>query len=222
MNAPATIPQLFTIDEIREQIGSHQYSAELLLQHAMKNIEQLEAQYATLYNAAIDGGSCLMLESGRIPGFTKRRLEKMTNVLFSLPEPQLYQTNDRYDASYSAAADIATNMWELWCKTTNPDWLPDSCTYGVLLQINDMLAQVKHCHSCSASTIKALLIDAVGKLLAAMVGSCTCGAKDPDYNAHSDICSYRLLHECYHIVTLILDEVEQAINKRSTNGENNE
>lgn len=93
MNVHTTIPQLFTIEEIREQIGSHQYSAELLLQHAMMNIEQLEAQYTTLYNAAIDGGSCLMLESGRIPGFTKCHLEKMTNVLFSLPEP-LMPIND--------------------------------------------------------------------------------------------------------------------------------
>ncbi len=36
----------YTPDEIRQKIATHDYSAELLLQHAMANIEQLERQLA--------------------------------------------------------------------------------------------------------------------------------------------------------------------------------
>lgn len=217
----ATIQQPYTTDEIRQQVTSGTYSAELMLQHALKNIEVLEANYAMLYNAALDGGACLMLESGRIPGFTKRGLEKMTNIIFSLPAPSNSVPPFQYDATYSAAMDVAQLMRESLPVDSTNDWMPEPSTYGLVLQINDMVQELRSCHTCKASNIKALLIDAVGKLLASMVGSCTCNTKTPDYTEHNDTCTYRLLHECYLIITAILDEVERVVSSRIINGDNN-
>lgn len=40
------IKQLYTIDEIRKKISSNEYNAEMLLQHAMVNIAELELRLA--------------------------------------------------------------------------------------------------------------------------------------------------------------------------------
>lgn len=217
----ATIQQPYTIEEIRHQIDTGVYSAELLLQHTMQRFEQLEASYAMLYNAALDGGSSLMLESGRIPGFTRRSLEKMTNIVFSLPAPTQPVPPFQYDAVYNAALDVAASMRE--ALNANPtEWVASHNTYELLLQISDMVQDLRSCHTCKAANIKALLIDAVGKLLASMVGSCTCNTKTPDHSKHNDTCTYRLLHECYLIITAILDEVERVVGSRTNNGDNNE
>lgn len=70
------------------------------------------------------------------------------------------------------------------------------------------------CHEIlnSVDIIKFHLIDATGKLLASMVGTCTCGARTCDYLEHHDDCTYRVLHECYLALTAILDEVERITN----------
>jgi hypothetical protein len=82
---------LFTADEIQQQISSGWYSAELLLQHAVQRLRQMETQYDALYDASFDCGACAILESGRIPGFTKRRLIALMDTLVTLPESSTYK-----------------------------------------------------------------------------------------------------------------------------------
>lgn len=83
--------QLLTADDIQQQISSGWYSAELLLQHAVQRLRLMETQYDALYDASFDCGACAILESGRIPGFTKHRLIALMDTLVTLPESSTYQ-----------------------------------------------------------------------------------------------------------------------------------
>lgn len=197
-----------TITEIKQHLTSGEYSAEEMLQHAIKEIDRLNALYFTLYEATIEGGSCIMLESGRIPGFTRRRLVKMSEVLFSLPVPDGVRYEGVNDIPLDTAIDIAYKIHERWFKDDPDDWKPGTNLLSVLAQITEMVENISKTQSGHCSRIKALLIDATGKLLASMIGSCTCRTNSPDITQHADTCSFRMLRETFDIINSILDEIE--------------
>lgn len=197
-----------TITEIKQNLTSGEYSAEEMLQHAIKEIDRLSALYYTLYEATIEGGSCIMLESGRIPGFTRRRLLKMSEALFSLPAPDGVKYDGINDIPFDTAVDIAHRIHDRWFKDDPNDWQPDTNLLSVLAQITEMIENISNTQSGHCSRIKALLIDATGKLLASMIGSCTCRTNSPDITQHADTCSFRMLRETFDIINSILDELE--------------
>lgn len=94
MTAQPAESQVLTADEIQQQISTGWYSAELLLQQAVQRIRLLETQYDALYDASLDCGACAILESGRIPGFTKQRLVALMDTLITLPESSTYKNNN--------------------------------------------------------------------------------------------------------------------------------
>lgn len=120
-----TIQRLYSVEEIRNQVQSNQYSAELLLQHALVHLERQDERNLAICREILNSG-------------------------------------------------------------------------GI---------------------IKSHLIDAIGKLLVSMVGTCTCGARTYSYLEHHDYCTYRVLHECYLALAAILDEVERITNNTGDNNE---
>ena len=204
----STTIQLSPIEVIRQKIGTTEYCAEQLLQQLIDQYSVLETSYADLHSAAYEGCSGLMIESDRVPELTKRRLEHLASVIMSLPSPA---TNAAFkvDATNTVALDVAMQLWDHWFRQALPDWKPEHSTSCILLQISSMVSMINKCCDDKTTKIKFNLIDAVGKLLAAMVGSCTCGNQAAEYQDHADNCSYRLLHECYTSISSILDEMEQ-------------
>lgn len=143
--------------------------------------------------------------------------QMLQHLLLIADQQELAIASARQTAHATAMA-----LWEGWFKTGFPTPIFSTTLTGTLNQIDLMVRSMQCGHDCQAHKIKGLLIDAVGKLLASMVGSCTCGNINPDYTAHDDTCTYRLLHECYGVITAILDEVEQVIRVREPIGDNNE
>lgn len=51
------VQQLFTVEEIRDQVQSNQYSAELLLQHALVHLSRQDERNIAICREIINSGS---------------------------------------------------------------------------------------------------------------------------------------------------------------------
>ena len=54
-----------------------------------------------------------------------------------------------------------------------------------------------------------MIKDLLERITTATISSCNCGTKTPDVNYHKETCRYRVLEECYRVLSKIQDALDE-------------